>query len=115
MHKAFRNLLRLIWEALCAIDHTPPCLITARAYIKMAEDATTELLVHTTHSARYKRLRSARDYSKNFCLQEADWKKVAEFMDDFWQGVYDGFFRNSVKRSGYEHYEKGYGLMKGRE
>ena len=114
MHKAFRNLLRLILEAQCALDHTPPCRVTARAYINMADDAITELLAHMTYGFRYKHLRAAKDYSQNFCLNEPDWVQVIEFMDDFWNGVYDGFFRNSIKRVGYGHYEKGHGMMRGK-
>ncbi len=114
MNKLFRNLLRLIWEATCALDHTPPCLTTAKAYIKMAENAANELLVHATNSMKYKRLRAARDFAQDFCLNETDWVMVVQFLDDFWQGVYDGFFLNSIKRSGYAYYEKGYNLMRGK-
>jgi hypothetical protein len=95
MEDAFQDLFRLIEEANRAFGLNCPCMITARAYLRLAEDATFELLEHVFDDDEYTRLRASCDYSQEFCLQERDLKGVAYFMVMFWHGVYDGFFGNS--------------------
>lgn len=112
MEEAFQDLLRLIWEGSCALSYKPcPCLLTARAYLKMAEASTFKLLEHATNDDEYKRLREVCNYSERVCLQMKTWTNVAHFMTRFWLGVNDGFFDNTLSITG-KYYERGYKLIR---
>ena len=107
MEDMFQDLFRLIEEANRAFGLNCPCIITARAYLQMAEDATFELLKHVLDDDEYKRLRASCEYSQRHCLQDEEWEGVAYFMEMFWHGVYDGFFGNS-KNDDDKYYIWGY-------
>ena len=111
MEKAFRDLLELIWEASNALSRNPPCMVTTRAYLKMAEAATFGLLAKTTDDDEYKRLQRVCNYSEAFCFRQRSWTAVAHFMSRFWEGVYDGFFDHTLGRDG-KYYENGYKMVR---
>ena len=109
MEKAFQELLRLIGEAADAWKCG--CVVTTRAYLKMAKAATAELLAYAIDEDEYKRLREARNYSEHFCFLQENWEEVVCFMTNFWLGVNDGFFDNTLTRSG-GYYERGYKMAR---
>ena len=110
MEKAFQDLFRLIDEASRALDRD--CIITTRAYMKMAETATIKLLAHAINDEEEKRLRVVCNYSAKFCLRQKKWGKVVDFMIEFWVGVEDGFFERTFSGSGEKYYERGYKMVR---
>ena len=106
MEKAFQDLFRLIDEASRALNRD--CIVTTRAYLKMAEVATIKLLAHALDDEEEKRLRAACNYSAKFCFQQKKWEDVLDFMIDFWRGVEDGFFERTFASNGEKHYKRGY-------
>lgn len=108
MEDAFQDLSRLINEASLALDRD--CIVTARAYLKMAEAATVKLLAHVIDDKKGKRLRAACNYSAKVCFRQKKWENVADFMIDFWRGVEDGFFERAFVSNGGKHYKRGYKL-----
>lgn len=111
MEDAFHDLLWLIWKANNALNYTPPCMVTARAYLKMAEAATFGLLALTNNPDEYKRLQRVCGYSERFCFRQTNWTAVAHFMSRFWEGVYHGFFDHTQNRDG-KYYENGYKMVR---
>jgi hypothetical protein len=114
MEDLFQDLFRLIEKASDALKLDTPCSITARAYLRMAEDATFELLGEVLDNDEYNRLRAVCDYSQNYCLKADNWEMVAFFMEMFWKGVYDGFFGNS-KEDDHRYYLRGYAKIRHRD
>lgn len=110
MEEAFQDLLRLIEEASQAWNCE--CVVTTRAYLKMAEAAAVGLLEHALDDDEYKRLRVVCDYSEKFCFQQKSWGAVVRFMINFWMGVEDGFFERTQVIKGGKYYERGYKIIR---
>lgn len=108
MEDAFQDLFRLIDGASRALDRN--CTVTARAYLKMAEAATFNLLAHVIDDEEEKRLRVVCAYSARFCFRRKTWEDVVDFMIEFWMGVEDGFFERTFVHNGERYYERGYKL-----
>lgn len=108
MEDAFQDLFRLIDEASLALDRD--CIVTVRAYLKMAEAATVKLPAHAKDKKEEKRLRAVCNYSAKFCFRRKKWEDVVGFMIDFWMGVEDGFFERTFVSNGGKYYERGYKL-----
>ncbi len=112
MYKTFQELFRLIRRAKKFLYIDPPCKVTARACLKMAEDTTFELLQHAIDNRNYECLRRACNYSQNYCLQEKYWENVVIFMEIFWFGVQDGIFNRRFKKDQSEYYKIGYEMIR---
>lgn len=110
MEDAFQDLLRLIEEASRALNCD--CVVTTRAYLKMAEVATYKLLAHALDDEEKKRLRAVCNYSSSFCSRQKKREDVVDFMIDFWRGVEDGFFERTFVNNGGKHYERGYRMAR---
>ena len=106
MEDAFEDLLRLIGEA--ARGWHNECLVTTRAYLRLADKAARKLVANAIDEDEEKRLLRCCEYSEKYCRRQPKWESVVHFMNRFWMGVEDGFFEKTFRSRGGKLYEHGY-------
>lgn len=108
MEEAFQDLLRLIEEA--EIGQEQGCLVTTRAYLRLAEKAARQLVRHAVNDEEEKRLATGCAFSERHCFRTKTWDDVVSFMRRFWDGFECGFFERTQPSRQHKQFQIGYRL-----